>query len=166
MARLSLQEWEVVKADYEATNLSLAQLSDKYGVHKSNISKRAKSEGWVKGKTQHLVDKKTKAIKDLYDVSQQSQHLNATARLAIDDEVTKRLELEEIFVNAAKYNQMRANTLLKVDKAASMAVLDTHSRLTNRNKETVLGKQPDTAIQINNGADSISTLMKEISEET
>lgn len=152
MARLTDQQWQLVQNDYETQGLSLSQLSDKHGVHKSNISKRAKKENWQQGKTQHLVAKKKNAIKELHETQQQTQHLNATEQMAIDVAVKEQLEAEAIFIDAAKYNQIVANELLQDSDELSMTMIDTHSRLTNRNKETVLGKQPDTAIQINNQA--------------
>ncbi len=154
MARLTPEQWEVVRAEFETTNASLAQLSERHGVHKSNISKRAKAEQWEKGKTQHLVEKKVNAIKELHETQQQTQHLNATTQQAIDCEVQKRLEAEAIFIDAAKYNQTLANQVLgNIDvEELRLTDLDTHARLTARNKETVLGKSPETAIQINNKA--------------
>ncbi len=152
MARLTQEQWELVRADFETSKLSLSQLSDKYGVHKSNISKRAKTESWEKGKTQHLVEKKVNAIKELHETQQQTQHLNATTQQAINSEVQKRLEAEKIFIDAAKYNQLLANEVLgKIDtEELKLTDLDTHARLTARNKETVLGKQPDTQVNIQN----------------
>ena len=40
----------------------------------------------------------------------------------------------------------------------AMYVAKEHSTVTNKNKETVLGKQPDTAIQINNNNEAPKTL--------
>jgi hypothetical protein len=45
-------------------------------------------------------------------------------------------------------NQQLANQKLVAD--LSLAELESHSRITARNKETVLGKSPDTAVQVNN----------------
>ena len=41
-----------------------------------------------------------------------------------------------------------------LEMAAELSEINQHSQITARNKETVLGKQPDTAIQINNGVES------------
>ena len=38
----------------------------------------------------------------------------------------------------------------------SIGELKAHSDITAKNKETVLGKQPDTAIQVNNNVSTIS----------
>ena len=42
MARLPLEVWEKIRADYEARGLSFSELAEIYGVNKSNISRRAK----------------------------------------------------------------------------------------------------------------------------
>lgn len=59
----------------------------------------------------------------------------------IADEKTKHLLY---FQNSAIKNQQKANELL--ESTDSLADLDAHSRITARNKETVLGKEPATQI--------------------
>lgn len=149
MARLTPEQWERARADYEVSGNSLRDVAKEYCVSPSTVARRAEKENWIQGKTQHLVAKKKNAIKELHETQQQTQHLNATLQIAIDTEVQKQLEDEQIFINAAKYNQMVANELLQSDDDLSMTTIDTHSRLTHRNKVTVLGKEPDTAIQNN-----------------
>lgn len=151
MARLSDAQWQVIRAEYESSDsTSLRDLAKKHGVDVSNLSRRSKKEGWTQGKTQHLVDKKVNAIKALHETTQQTQHLNATEQMAIDVRVNEALEAEKIFINSAKYNQELANSLLGSAGELSMQVIESHSRLTARNKETVLGKQPDTQVNVQN----------------
>ncbi|MBF0984000.1 MAG: hypothetical protein HXK63_02475, partial [Campylobacter sp.] len=52
------------------------------------------------------------------------------------------------FQNAALTNQKRANEMLKTAKTISD--IEAHSRITARNKETILGKEPQTIINNNN----------------
>ncbi len=153
MARLTPAQREQARNDYEVHNMGIREIARKWNVSPATVSSWAKSDEWEQGKTEHLIEKKKNAIKDLYETEQQTKHCSASVQLSINNEVQKRLEAEQIFVDAAKYNQMVANELLQNSEELSMTTLDTHSRLTHRNKETVLGKQPDTAIQINNNED-------------
>lgn len=152
MARLTQAQWEAAKADYEIGGFSYSQLVDKYGMSRGSISHRANKEEWKQGRVEHLVQKKANAIKEINEVEQQTEQMGGVQQVAIDNAVQKRLEAEEIFISAAKYNQTRANQLIRNKPDISMSEIEAHSRITGRNKETVLGKAPDTAIQINNQA--------------
>lgn len=165
MAKLTPQQWELARADYEVKSLSIREIAKNYDVNASTISRQAKKDDWQQGKTQHLIDKKTNAIINLHQTQQQMQHLNATQQQAIDSEVALRLARENLFIDSALRNQKRANELLEI--AEDLAQLNQHSQITARNKETVLGKNPDTAIQINNtpvvsSADEFRQIAKEV----
>jgi len=43
-------DWETIRAEYEAGS-SMGKLSDKYGVDKAAISRRAKKEAWAQDVT-------------------------------------------------------------------------------------------------------------------
>lgn len=75
-------------------------------------------------------------------------------RTTLNTAISDRLADELFFSNSAKRNQKKANDLLdKLDSDnLKMSELLKHSMLTKTNKEIVLGKQPDTAIQINNSS--------------
>lgn len=49
MARLTPEQWDIVRADYEVRNLSNYELAEKHGVTETAIRKKAKQYGWVKG---------------------------------------------------------------------------------------------------------------------
>lgn len=148
MAKLTPQQWELARADYEVKGLSIREIAKHYDVNASTVSRQAKKDDWKQSKTQHLVDKKVNAIMQLHQTQQQMQQLNAIEQQAIDNEVALRLARENLFVDSALRNQKRANELLEM--ADDLAQLNQHSQITARNKETVLGKNPETAIQINN----------------
>ena len=40
-------DWETIRAEYEAGDVSMGKLAEKYGVSKQAISKKAKAEGWI-----------------------------------------------------------------------------------------------------------------------
>lgn len=149
MARLTDSQWEIARADYEVRGISIRQIAKEYDVAPSTVSRRAKKEGWVEGKAQHLVERKVKAVIELQDTQQQMQHLNATQLAVVDNEVERRLRLEQRFTESALRNQELADQML--NSCVEMKEIKAHADLTAKNKETILGRQPDTAIQINNG---------------
>lgn len=171
MARLTESQWDLARTDYEVKGLSIREIAKIYNVNASTISRQAKKDDWQQGKTQHLVEKKTNAIIQLHETQQQMQQLDATQQQAIDVEVSLRLAREKIFVDSALKNQDLANRYLALCEEANGAVdledLNKHSQITARNKETVLGKQPTTAIQVNNSnvvesADEFTQIAKDL----
>lgn len=82
-----------------------------------------------------------------------SQKVNTEVN-AINQMVEEKTVLGKFFRDSAVKNQHLSNG--KVDDlhasgdGLTLNDLESHSRITARNKETVLGKSPDTAIQINN----------------
>jgi len=55
-------DWLAIRLDYETGRFSFKALQEKYGPAKSTISRRAKSECWVKGA---LADKAAQAVTDM-----------------------------------------------------------------------------------------------------
>ena len=41
-----MADWQKIKTEYITTDTSYRELSQKYGVHYTNIAKRAKKEDW------------------------------------------------------------------------------------------------------------------------
>lgn len=159
MARLTDEQWACVRADYEIRGMSFNELSAKYSIGKATISDKKKKDAqkgddWVKSKTEQLIQRKIRAIKKLRGAEQQTELLKPNELEAVNNEVLIRLAREKIFVDSALRNQSLANEYLNLCESELGAVdlddLNKHSQLTARNKETVLGKQPDTAIQVNN----------------
>ncbi len=87
---------------------------------------------------------------------------------AIRTEVDFRTRHLIYFQNSAMRNQELADVLLNDrggktgEDGLSFIMLDAHSKTTLRNKETVLGKQPDTAIQINNNLGNVDDLLERL----
>jgi hypothetical protein len=155
MAKLTPKQWELAKQDYEIHGLSYSELVEKYGMSKGSISKRAKDENWQQGKNEHLIQKKVSVIKELQETEQQIERLEPVVQKSIEHEVSIRLAREKLFTDSALRNQKKANEMLEM--AAELSEINQHSQITARNKETVLGKQPDTAIQVNNNVSTISS---------
>lgn len=152
MAKLTNDQWELARADYEIHGLSYAKLVEKYGISKGSISNRAKKEGWQQGKVEQIVQEKVSVLKDLNEVEQKVEKLAPLEQKSIEQEVAERLAREKIFINSAMRNQRKADGML--GSAIELSDINTHSQITARNKETVLGKQPQTAVQINNNTGS------------
>lgn len=47
MAAVSKYDWETIRAEYEAGDVSMGKLAEKYGVSKQAISKKKNAEGWI-----------------------------------------------------------------------------------------------------------------------
>ena len=144
MARLTEEQWGEIRASYEVDGVSFGQLAKDWSIHKSNIARRANKEGWIQGKTQHLVEKKANAIKALEEVRNETQHLTQHHEKAIDKAVAFILKNESRMEKVARKAEKMID---EVDNPTHIkALMDTFAK----HREAVLGKSPDTAIQINN----------------
>ncbi len=132
-----IEKWERARAYFESGQYTLAQINQKTGISISKISEKAKKEKWEKGKNADYIAAKTTIAE-----KKGKERENVISILdEIADEKTKHLLY---FQNSAIKNQQKANELL--ESTDSLADLDAHSRITARNKETVLGKEPVTQI--------------------
>ncbi len=132
-----IEKWERARAYFESGQYTLAQINQKTGISISKISEKAKREKWEKGKNADYIAAKTTIAE-----KKGKERENVISVLdEIADEKTKHLLY---FQNSAIKNQQKANELL--ESTDSLADLDAHSRITARNKETVLGKEPATQI--------------------
>ena len=132
-----IEKWERARAYFESGQYTLAQINQKTGISISKISEKAKKEKWEKGKNADYIAAKTTIAE-----KKGKERENVISVLdEIADEKTKHLLY---FQNSAIKNQQKANELL--ESTDSLADLDAHSRITARNKETVLGKEPATQI--------------------
>ena len=133
MAKISDKTKEQIIADYQA-GASKKGLSLKYGVSIGAVFKICNG---LSRETAELV-KQQVAINTA--LSEKSETEVKAFHSAVD-QATKHLIY---FQNSALKNQKKANELL--ESTDSLADLDAHSRITARNKETVLGKEPVTQI--------------------
>ena len=164
MARLTDEQWACVRADYEVRGLSFSELAEKYKVGKATISDKKKKDAdngddWEKSKTEHLIQKKVSVIKALQETEQETERLKPNEIEAVNNEVMLRLTRENFFTDSAMMNQKYSNEKVEKNKKSgelSIGELKAHSEITAKNKETVLGKQPSTAIQVNNNVSTIS----------
>ena len=145
----SNRDWEIVRAYYER-GLSLAEIVARDDVaitDRSSISRKAKAEAWIKGEKSTIVEKEIEARTTIKEINQQKSTLNSTEVLIHDKLVDERLRHLDFFNKSALKNQQLANLKLSAD--LTIGEIESHSRITARNKETVIGRSPETALQVN-----------------
>lgn len=94
MARLSAEQWEQARAEYEVRGVSLGDVARRFGVDRAAVSRRAKKEGWARGKSHGVVEKKVMAVKALAEADAESHALPVTFRHTVDSVVRERLQAE------------------------------------------------------------------------
>ena len=63
MARLTPEQWERARAEYEVRGVSLGDVAKRFGVATSSVSRRARAEGGMQGKMQDLASKPWRRLK-------------------------------------------------------------------------------------------------------
>lgn len=153
------QDWEVVKAFFES-GLSLNQIVARPEVvitDKSSISKKAKAEGWLKAINQPLVEKEIQLKQELNEVNEQKSTLNSTeleVHKTLVDERTKDLVF---FRNASLLISQTAIKKVQSENL-DMKELDLAQGIIAKGKETIYGKSPDFALQVNNQVNTVPTV--------
>jgi len=140
--KTTLDEWVKCREYYEA-GLSLSKIVEKTGISKTQISKRSNAEGWAKG------TEKEQLIADAVRVAVAKGTLTEQALIIHNEVVDERTKHIQFFTNAAVLNVKSATE--KISAETSQAEHRMLAETILKGRETVLGKTPDTAIQINNG---------------
>lgn len=138
MAKITGEIREKILADFHTGAYTARQLGDKYGVSHVTIVKITKG----------LVPKNKEKVTALIAIKSELAEQNyqeVTSVNEVVDEATKHLIF---FKNAALRNQKKADEMLEMSDTISD--IEAHSRITARNKETVLGKEPQTVINNTN----------------
>jgi transposase-like protein len=92
MPRLTAEQWERARAEYEVRGVSLKSIAKKYGITLPAVSARAKAQGWTQGKTKPLADRKVAAIKELIAVEEETKPLPLVQKYTLDTVVREQLE--------------------------------------------------------------------------
>jgi hypothetical protein len=135
-----------IQADFRTGSYSIRELAKKYNVSTGFIAKQTKELD------QDLKNAVHGGVAYKQALASDNEHIVNAVNTVVDERVRHLM----FFTNSALKNQQLANKLLK--ESASLLDLDAHSRVTARNKETVLGKSPETAIQVNNNQDQPKTI--------
>ena len=104
-----MADWAKIKTEYITTNTSYRELSQKYGVHYTNIAKRAKKEDWQQQRQQHINTVQTKMQQAV-----ERKQVDRAARLqSVADKLLNKIEkavdmyaMEEIFVDRQGLRQI------------------------------------------------------------
>ena len=134
---ISQDKWDKAREYFEA-GLSLSEIVLRTEISKAQISKKSKAENWQKG------NEKKHLISQAVEVNIKKETLKETALEVHNEIVNERTKHLLLFQNSALKNQKKANELLELTD--DMKDLESHARITKTNKETVLGKEPDTVI--------------------
>ena len=133
-------QWEKAKAYYEA-GMTLSQIKDKTNIARNTISQRAKREQWEHSKNSEYIEAKIKVESQKGTILEQS---GSVALNIADDIAFNKAKALTLFQDSALRNQKKANDML--DLTDDMKDIESHARITKTNKETVLGKDPETVI--------------------
>ena len=133
-------QWEKARAYYEA-GMTLSQIKDKTNIARNTISQRAKREQWEHSKNSEYIEAKIKVESQKGTILEQS---GSVALNIADDIAFNKAKALTLFQDSALRNQKKANDML--DLTDDMKDIESHARITKTNKETVLGKDPETVI--------------------
>ena len=137
MARLTDEDREKILADFHIGE-SQNSLAKKYSCSPATINKICKG---VSPKYKDKVNTVTTIKRELAGESEyQSECFNA--------KVNDNLKHLQLFQNSALRNQELANK--QIDEESELADLKLHSEITSKNKQSVLGKDIDTQVNIQN----------------
>lgn len=134
MARRTDVDWEAIEADYRIGALSLRQMADKHGVHKSAITRKANKDAWPRdlsklveaGTKAALIDKAKKsaqaaadALESAHQSAQQSAHRVLSG---VDAAVSQRVAVLSKHQDAVAESVAAAISLQRELIVASMSV--------------------------------------------
>ena len=150
MARLPQEVWEKIRADYEARGLSFSELAEMYGVNKSNISRRAKAEGWNQAETQRLIAATVENEKEKLALRRETQKLNAETQRAVQEAVFDRLAFE--LQSNADFQAVRDKAMGLLAGTDKIGEVKQVADVLQMQRKAMLGDGPAVAVQVNNNA--------------
>lgn len=148
MARLTPEQWQAARADYEIRGMSQREIAEKYGISAGAVGQKASKEQWkLSSETKQLVTEKANAVITLANINAQTkQKLSAVETKTFDsvvaDEIAFRLQSDER-MQAVEDKVMALLPLVErpTDAKTIMETLRIH-------REARLGKSPDTQVNI------------------
>lgn len=173
------KDWGVVRAFYER-GLSLAEIVSRPEVaitDRSSISKKAKSEGWIKNKKSTLVEKEIQLKHDVIEVQEEKSTLNST-ELSVHNALVEERSRHIQFYDGGQ-NKLAQVALQKIEQhltknedgkpwvseGLSFQDINAAASVLQKSRDGVLGKSPDTLIQISNNGGSLRMTPQEIKEK-
>ena len=154
MARLTADQWEQARAEYEVRGMSLGDVAKRFGVATSSVSRRAKAEGWIQGKMQELAERKVAAVKELAAVETQTQDLPLRFQHTLQSVVQERLQAEGMLASLDVALATRAIAL--ANQATSAADIETLSRARKNLAPAQQAPTQQTTVTVNQQAQAES----------
>lgn len=148
---ISKETWDKARTYFESGKYSLSQIEEKTGINKTSISKKAKIQQWQKGSKADYIEAKELIVEKKSTLKQ--YEINT-----LDEIVEERTKHLIYFQDSALKNQHKANKML--DDAEALCEVEAHSRITQRNKETVLGRDKTTEISNTNAQQNNQKIIK------
>lgn len=75
-----MADWQAIKTEYITTDTSYRKLGEKYGIDQATISRKAKKEGWVSKRQQHISKTQAKVLTaDIKQRVSRAERLKAVA---------------------------------------------------------------------------------------
>ncbi|WP_165177488.1 hypothetical protein [Desulfovibrio sp. ZJ369] len=157
MARLTAEQWEQARADYEVRGISLGDVARTYGVATSSVSRRARAEGWTQGRLQDLAARKVAAVKEMAEVETQTQDLPLRFQHTLQSVVQERLQAEGLLASLDVALAAKAITL--AHQATSAADIETLSRARKNLAPAQQAPAQQTTVTVNQQAQAGAALM-------
>jgi len=141
MGRPSKYDWKAIRLDLEAGQEN-EYVHKKYDVPYDAINKHLKRNPLeVNQQAKHAL----KGFDEISQVISQVEDKHPELARTVLEIASERSQHIRLFANSALQNQRYANNAMK-EKSTDMNTLEAHSRITQRNKDTVLGKEKSTEI--------------------
>lgn len=146
MGRLTLEQWEQARAEYEVRGISLREVAKIFGVSDMAVRKKANKEGWEQGKSSHMVEKKVAIIKAAAEFEKESSQLPRTLQHTIDTVANEKLEEAGY---TASFGKAIARRGIELAAKAKADELETLSRA-HKNISPQVAKEPSsTTVNVN-----------------
>jgi len=134
------EQWERTRAYYESGQYSLSQISDKTGIDKSQISRKAKIQQWQNGVNSDYIEAKTiLAVKKTTN--------NTTTLQILDDIADEAIRNKNLVYGLTQKALRKANELL--DQSDDMNEINTAVALADRASLTLGVNQRHANSQVN-----------------
>lgn len=99
--RFSQAQWERAKTLFELGR-SLSEIQNETGIDRSNVNKRAKSEGWNKGFLPQIIDSNIKNIKEKIEFDEIYTTLTPQQQSTVVSETERILQGKDWYAKAAR----------------------------------------------------------------
>jgi hypothetical protein len=151
MPRLTPEEWERAKVEYEVNGTSFSALGKAFGVNHAAVLRRARAEGWEQGKITPLVERKASVVREMAKVTAESHNLPVTYQEAVERAVRAQVEEEEWMAAFGRAIAKKGIEILRAVKTPEQFETMTRSRknLSPPRPQTAEGNRVELNVQQN-----------------